>query len=147
MILSLSIEIQFKIFGNYYNYFIFLNLSGFEDNASLFFAPLIMYSSTPSKSRKKHPNSFYILYLDRKWKIQYWKHRIFLWKIWWFLTCEKFFTPWISVSVKKNFVTWIVVNYLIKNDMKTIFFSKKVGFIAQNFHFHPLKTFFSPEHL
>ena len=44
----------------------FLNLGGLDGNASLFFAPLIIYSSTPSESRKKHPNSFCILYLD--WK-------------------------------------------------------------------------------
>ena len=29
----------------------------------------------------------------------------------------------------------------MKNEMKTKFFSKKVGFIAQNFDFYPLKTF------
>ena len=49
-----SIEIQFKIFGNNHNYLLFINLGGFEDNASLFFAPLNMYSSTPSESRKKN---------------------------------------------------------------------------------------------
>ena len=40
------------------------------------------------------------------------------------------------------------LQYLIKNGMKTNFFSKKVGFIAQNFYFYLLKTFsLPPEHL
>ena len=93
----------------------------------------------PQKVEKKHPNSFYILYLDRKRKKQHWKNLLFLCKIWWFLLTEKFFTPWKCENVKN-----INFSYLVKNGMRTISFSKKFGFIAQNFDFYPLKTFFYP---
>ena len=108
-----------------------------------FLAPLILYSSTPSKSRKKkHPNLFYILYLDRKRKIQYWKH--FHAKFDYFYLPGRFFASWKSVNVKKiNFCYWHnnELQYLMKNSMETKL-EKKVDFIAQNFDFNPLKTFY-----